>query len=265
MKKNNLYHQLKQWLDHHYVAQQPTEIRSETVEQLINLEPIFNTQSNVFYAVLQKDLIQTGINDYLHRLKLGLENISYWHFHGRAITSLFPIPANFLLNESFCEALIILLKESNLPVGLIKMPLMYYKNYSIHQLAEPLEKLQRLGIILELKQFSGSSEDLNWMKSGFFKGVHCSTSLIRAASMTSYSKEIFDDLMRTCKAQNLHTYGEGISLVHDFIFTKKNRIDACYGTLLMPEVSKHQLLKIKTSQCNETFELTPVKKSDDGD
>jgi EAL domain-containing protein (putative c-di-GMP-specific phosphodiesterase class I) len=156
------------------------------------------------------------------------------------------------------------LMASQLPVGLIRVPLLDYRNLEMSLIEYQLLQLQRLGLILELKNFSGSDAELVWLNSNLFKGVHISIGFVRAAMMTSLSKERFDDLMITCKSQNHHTYVEGISLVHDFNFAKENEVQFCYGPLMMPPVSKHQLLKITISQLNQSFQSSPKKKTHHG-
>jgi EAL domain-containing protein (putative c-di-GMP-specific phosphodiesterase class I) len=261
----NILDQFKNWIKQSVKVEQPKEISSMFKEQLINLDPIFDTQTNEFIGALQNDLIQNCPNIYLKRFQQGLDNISYWHFHGRAIKNLLPLPISFLRDKNFYHQLEQCIVESQLPVGLIKLIIVNYKKDQPYDFIEALLKLHRLGIILELGHFSAGATEHEWLNTRIFSGIHCSTHLIRAASMTSYSKEIFTDLMLTCKAKNLHTYSEGITLVHDFIFTKTHKIQFCYGPLLMPAVSKHQLLKIKTSLFNDSVTQHPKKKSDDGD
>ena len=251
MKSQKLYGTFKQWFEKSIKVRQPHKSKNGFIEQLINLEPIFDTKTHLFSGSLQNDLNTSDPVEYLHLFELGLENITYWHFHGRAIKSLLPLPIGFFQEEDFYEQFEQLLLTSQLPVGLIRLPLIHYKNREIEKMIDKLLKLKRLGIILELKDFSGTASEMRWLKSHLFKGVHFSTALLRAASMASLSKELFDQIMQFCKEENFHTYGEGISLVHDFTFTKQNGIDSCYGPLLMPAVSKHQLLKIHTSQFND--------------
>jgi EAL domain-containing protein (putative c-di-GMP-specific phosphodiesterase class I) len=260
-----IYGQFKNWFKDSLKVQQPTNTHHSFKEQLINLEPIFDTQTNEFVGALQNDLHLSCPSNYLKNFQQGLENVSYWHFHGRAIKNLLPLPTIFLKDREFYNLLETALVESKLPVGLIKVVLMDYKNLCPSDYIEVLLKLHRLGVHLELKNFSAGKSELEWLNTNIFSGIHLSTYLIRASYMTSYSKEIFNDLLLICKTRNLHTYGEGISLVHDFIFTKSNRIHFCYGPLLMPTVSKHQLLKIKTSQLNDSLFQNPKYQSDDGD
>lgn len=264
MKEKNIYMQMKAWFEKNHSIKQPSKMRSDFKEQLINLEPIFNTKTQEFYGAIQNDLIQTNKSQYLKNFEMGLANISYWHFHGRAIKNIFPLPVSLFQEDDFYDQLEHLLFQSQLPVGLLKISLYNYKNLELYWFLGKLQKLHRLGVLLELKSFSGGRTEIEWLESGLFSGIHLSTSFIRAASMTTYSKELFDDLLLTCKTKNFHTYGEGISLVHDLDFTRNNHIDFCYGPLLMPEVSKHQLLKIKGSQFDGYAEL-PVIKKNDGD
>lgn len=254
-----IYRNLKFWFNKQMRVEQPKINTSQFEEQRIHLEPIFDSQTNAFVGAQYDDLELQKPNDYLQKFKRSLENIAYWHCHGRAILTLLPLPVQFLKNPTFFEEYKNILILTQLPVGLIRVPLMGYHNETFDNFENQLRQLQRLGLILELKNFTGSNTELTWLKSSLFQGLHFSTALLRAAMTTSLTKELFDDLLITCKQQNYHTYSEGISLVHDFTFSKNNNIQFCYGPLMMPAVSKHQILKIHTSQLTDSFNFTPNK------
>ncbi len=254
-----IYHNLKLWLTNKMHIEQPQNKNTIFEEQLIFLDPIFETQSQGFAGAVCNNLLQNNQTLYLKQFKNSLDSIAYWHCHGRAIHTFLPLPTSFLFSKEFLCEYEQCLMDSQLPVGLIRVPLLDFKNLELALFKNQLIQLQRLGLILELKNFSGSDSELIWLNSNFFEGVHISIGFVRAAMMTSVSKERFNELMITCKTQNHHTYIEGISLVHDFNFAKENEVEFCYGPLMMPPVSKHQLLKITISQLNKSFQSSPQK------
>jgi EAL domain-containing protein (putative c-di-GMP-specific phosphodiesterase class I) len=254
-----IYQNLKLWLTKKMHIEQPQNKDITFEEQLIYLDPIFECQSQEFAGAVCNDLFQNDPSLYLRQFKNALDSIAYWHCHGRAIVTFLPLPTLLLLSKEFVLEYEQYLMASQLPVGLIRVPLFDYKNLELTLFENQLVQLQRLGLILELKNFSGSDSELVWLNSSFFKGVHISIGFVRAAMMTTLSKERFNDLMITCNSQNHHTYVEGISLVHDFNFANKNKVQFCYGSLMMPPVSKHQLLKITISQLNQSFQSPPNK------
>jgi EAL domain-containing protein (putative c-di-GMP-specific phosphodiesterase class I) len=263
-EQQGLYQSLKSWISKQMKVEQPQINIAQFETQSIHLEPIFDCQNQVFIGAICNDLIETNSTIYLKHFKKSLEEIAYWHCHGRAILTLLPLTISFAKDKGFIEQYETYLLQSQLPVGLIRIPIIGYKNDEVDLYYDFLNQLQRLGLILELKNFSNSQTELAWLHTQMFKGVHLSTHLVRAAMTTSFSKELFNDLLITCRDKNYHTYGEGISLVHDFNFAKNNQVKFCYGPLMMPCVSKHQLLKIQTSQFHGSFNVSPKKNTKNG-
>jgi len=261
----SIYQNLKLWLSKQIKVEQPQTKQLHFENQQIHLDPIFDSHKQKFMGVICNQLHQTNEKNYLLDFKNALDDISYWHCHGRAILSLLPLPVTFLNQAEFLAMYENSIIASQLPVGQIRVPLIAYKNQDIKSFEAPLKKLQRLGLIFELKNFSGNQTELSWLNSQMFQGIHISTGFLRAAMTTTLSRELFNDLLITCQSQNHHTYGEGISLVHDFNFAKDNHIQYCYGPLMMPSVSKHQLLKITSSQLSSSLNSTPIKHNQYGD
>lgn len=246
--KKGIYSIFKNIIKKENVLSQAT-LQDKFIEpQVVNLTPIFNTTTQAFSGVihqslvgLQKEFTSTHIED-------GLQNIAYWHCHGRAINTLLPIHQNLLTQDTLVNQLIEQIASSNLPIGLIKMPIIGLQEPNPIDIYPALQKLQRIGIILEFWGFNGSEQEFSWLDKNLFKGVHLSIGLLRAASMTSQASEIINKLNLKIFSQKIHTYSGGISLVHDLTFAKNLKINSCYGSLLMPAVTKHQILKITDSQ-----------------
>ena len=90
MEKNRgVIHDLRNWIAKHMRVEQPKNNSSQFVEQVINLEPVFNTQTMVFEGVLCNDLYKLSDEKmYLKHFKQALENIAYWCCHGRTIMTI---------------------------------------------------------------------------------------------------------------------------------------------------------------------------------
>jgi EAL domain-containing protein (putative c-di-GMP-specific phosphodiesterase class I) len=216
--------------------------------QVVNLLPIFDTMTQEFSGVLHQSLVDSRADKVIQHVQEALQNIAYWHCHGRAINTLLPIHQNHLGNEVLIDQLIAQISSSSLPIGLIKIPVMGLQEPTNQNLTSALLKLQRLGIIFEFWGFNGSELEFEWLQQKLFNGIHLSIGLLRAVSMTTHTKEIFNQLTTLISNQKIHTYSGGISLVHDLTFARNFRLNYCYGSLLMPSVTKHQILKINGSQ-----------------
>lgn len=246
--KKTFYSLFKNIITKEKFLSQSQEVERFLESQIVNLIPIFNTHTQEFSAVLYQSLLDTHGEFLENHLQDALQNIAYWHCHGRAITTLLPINQNTLLNENQLDILIEKILKSSLPIGLIRMPITGLNEGPTDLLVEVLNKLSRLGIILEFWGFNGNDKDFSWLTEQEFKGIHLSIGLLRAASMTTHTKDIFDKLIKHTTLHKIHTYSGGMSLVHDLTFARNLNVNFSYGSLLMPAVTKHQILKISESQ-----------------
>lgn len=242
------YDVIKNWLDQKEVVKQALSNQGEFPLQEINLEPIFFTENNFFMGVLNQNLLAVTQENYASQFHTGLMNINYWLTQGRSIPSLLPIRSTHLLSSSLVTKLVNQITQSALPIGLIRMPLLQITAVDQLVLSPILEQFYRLGVILEIIDFTGEEDELHWLNDNLIQGVHLSTGLLRAAAMSHEKKQIMDQIMNLSSSRHFHTYSGGISLVHDFNFAKNNSITFTYGSFLMPAVTKHQILKIKHSQ-----------------
>ena len=154
--QQGIYQSLKYWLTRKIHIEQPQikDIRFE--EQFIYIDPVFECQSQEFSGAVCNDLFLNNPSLYLLQFKKSLDNIAYWYCHGRAIPTFLSLPSSMLLSEEFVLEYEQHLIASQLPVGLIRVPLLDYKNLTLTLFENQLLQLQRLGLILELKNFSGS-------------------------------------------------------------------------------------------------------------
>lgn len=259
---SKFYQFMKRWVSAH----EPSKQDSFLTLQPINLEPYFDTQANQFQGVFFKSFVYYNDLDLHNLFEECLLNIAYWHCHHRAIRSILPLHAKTLVQPKLLNTIEELLIRSELPVGLISFAVQGTTTCSWTDLESALQRLHRLGVRLELYGISGSDKEFDYMSTELFESVHLSLSLMRAAHLDLQSRELLDQILNACEVNILHTYCGGISLVHDFIFAKNNCIDYCYGPLMMPAVSKHQILHIKESQfANMSLKPTPSFIKEDGD
>ncbi len=263
-----IYSYVKKLVSRKALANQstPEQAHHTFAQQVINLEPFFCNQSHTFQGVICKDLLTHYSSNPSMHFKECLNNLAFWHCYGRAIHTLIPMRVDTLLDPQQTHLLKSCLVESYLPVGLISIPLSGITTSSLNNVESTLQQFIRLGVKFEIYDFSGTKEEFHCLESPFFKGVHFSLTLIRAASQTSYSSEIFQKVLSASLQKKFHTYSGGISLVHDFNFARKNLIEFCYGPLLMPAVTKYQILRIKDSLIASMHKLTtPSTKMKDGE
>lgn len=246
--KFKLYNIVKRWIRSESVAHESNQSASNIHLQTVNLEPVFDVRSNKFSGVFCRSLLNYQEKDLRNQVNECLMNIAYWHFHGRAIRCILPIRAESILCQETMDEIECILIASELPVGLVTIGISGTKGHSFQQLEPNLSRMKRLGIHLEMLNFSGTFEDFRWLEYKDLSAVHFSLSLMRSAYKERDSLKILLSALNQIKTSNFHTYCGGISLVHDFIFAKKYGIHFCYGPLMMPTVSKHQILKIKDSQ-----------------
>ena len=64
------------------------------------------------------------------------------------------------------------------------MPLLQITAVDQRVLSPILEQFYRLGVILEIIDFTGEEDELHWLNDNLIQGVHLSTGLLRAAAMS---------------------------------------------------------------------------------
>lgn len=259
---SKFYQFMKRWVS----AREPSRNDTFLALQPTNLEPYFDSQSNQFQGVFFKSFIYYNDLDLPHLFEECLMNIAYWHCHHRAIRTIVPIQAKSIIQPKLLTDLEDLLIQSELPVGLISFAIQGSMLCAWRDLENALDRLNRLGVRLELYGLSGCDKEFDYLDSELFEAAHISLSLMRAAHLDLQSRELLDQVLDACEVNILHTYCGGITLVHDFIFAKNNGIEYCYGPLMMPAVSKHQILHIKESQfAKMPLTTTPSLNTQDGD
>jgi EAL domain-containing protein (putative c-di-GMP-specific phosphodiesterase class I) len=259
-----IYSIIKDWAKTPSTLREPSTTESSLVLQNINLEPIFDTQTHLFNGVFCQSFLNCEINELEHLFKECLGNLSYWHCHNRAIRCIVPIRAEHISCPTTHQLICHWISQSDLPVGLLAIAICDLKKDSGVQ--SELEQFKRLGLEIELFEFTGQTAEFEWLNHFAFDGIHLSLRFIRSIHQSPDQKALLDKTLIYQKAYKFHLYFRGISLVHDFVFAKNYGINFCYGPLMMPAISKHQILKIKESQfANMPSISTPLTHYQDGD
>lgn len=248
MKKSRwkIYSIFKDWAKTTTRLKEPSQTNSSLQLQQINLEPIFDTQTHLFKGVFCQSFLNCDKTDLENLFKECLGNLNYWHCHNRAIRCIIPLRAEYISSTITFPLICQWISESELPIGLIAIAIGNIQ--SLSELQPELEKLKLLGLEIELFEFSGLQNEVEWVNEFTFDGIHLSQSFIRSTHQSSEQMALFHQILGLQNTYKFHLYFRGISLVHDFVFAKNHGIHFCYGPLMMPAVSKHQILKIKDSQ-----------------
>ena len=116
---------------------------------------------------------------------------------------------------------------------------------------EGLLRLRRLGILVHLLQFSGSAEQLHWIEELQMEGVHFDMTLFRQAALPT-------SLLSELRKSRTQIYASNLTLVKDLENASLLQSDHCYGGLMMPPLSRHQILQINDSRIAKAiFSLHP--------
>jgi len=247
MKKSpwTIYSIFKDWKKSSELLKEPVTTSHSFSAQEINLEPVFEIQTHHLKAVFCAQFLHITSKVLAKQLHELIETIRYWHCHNLAIRCIIPIAGNVMSSNDAVDEICEIIQASELPVGMIAFAL---SNIDDHPHAlRSLEKFQCVGIEIDLFEFS-DNDSFEWFENYSFSGIHLSTQQIRSSEQLAQQAYFLEKIKRLQTRYKFHIYFRGIALVHDFVFAKKHQFDFCYGPLMMPAVSKYQILKIKESQ-----------------
>lgn len=230
------------------------EHRSWSQRQAISNEPIFNSQGSKLTSSLFRPLLATTDTQLLRLFMEGLDTITYWYRSGRFIPGILPLPAQHLASGGFIDALSDLILNSRLPVGLISLGINKLNDADcMHSCMEGLLRMRRLGVLIHLLDFSGSSSQIRWIEEMEPEGIHIDIGQFRAEGLPNAMIALH---------QKFHTqiYAGNITLVKDLENVMAMGAHHCYGGLMMPPVSRHQMLHTSDSRIAKAiFSLHPHK------
>ena len=228
------------------------EHQSWSKRQAIGHEPIFNCKGTKLTGTLFRPLLTSTDMQLLRLFMEGLDSISYWYRSGRFIPGILPIPAHALASSKYIDALSDLILNSRLPVGLVTLGIQTLPDSTLEESCkEGLLRMRRLGVLVHLLQFSGSVEQLHWVQELQMEGVHLDMALVR-------QQELPMELLSQLQRSRTQIYASNLTLVKDLENASLMQVDHCYGGLMMPPLSRHQMLQINDSRIAKAiFSLHP--------
>jgi hypothetical protein len=228
------------------------EHQSWSKRQAIGHEPIFNGKGTKLTGTLFRPLLASTDMQLLRLFMEGLDSVSYWYRSGRFIPGILPIPAHALASSKYIDALSDLILNSRLPVGLVTLGIQTLPDSKLEESCkEGLLRLRRLGVLIHLLQFSGSVEQLHWIEELQMEGVHLDMTLFRQTALPTH-------LLSELRKSRIQIYASNLTLVRDLENATLLQADHCYGGLMMPPLSRHQMLQINDSRIAKAiFSLHP--------
>ena len=240
----------EQWLG--LSRQALEEHQSWSQRQAISHEPIFNLEGTKLTGSLFRPLLTATDTQLLRLFMEGLDATAYWYRSGRFIAGILPIPAHALASSAYVDAMSDLILNSRLPVGLVSLGLQCLPDKDVLPACkEGLLRMRRLGVLLHLMNFKGSSTELLFLQEMQLDGIHLEMELLRSAVLPT-------QIIAAAKKLQTQVYAGNISLVKDLENAKTLGVDHCYGGLMMPAVSRHQTLHLNDSRIAKAiFSLHP--------
>ena len=231
------------------------EHQSWSKRQAISHEPIFNCRGTKLTGSLFRPLLTASDMQLLRLFMEGLDTVAYWYRSGRFIPGILSLPSHALASSGYVDAMSELILNSRLPVGLISIGIQTIPESDIADACkEGLLRLRRLGVLLHYLKFSGSIEELYWVKEMQLEGVHIDMAQIRERDLAS---DVLSQL-RQSPYSPTQIYASNIGLVKDFENASTLIADHSYGGLMMSPVSRHQMLQINDSRIAKAiFSLHP--------
>ena len=231
------------------------EHQSWSKRQAIGHEPIFNCKGTKLTGSLFRPLMTATDKQLLRLFMEGLDSVTYWYRSGRLIPGILPFPAHALASSQYIDAITDLILNSRLPVGLVTLGIQSVPETNVTDACtEGLLRLRRLGVLLHLLQFSGSTNQLQWLEELQLEGLHLDMANIRQSELP---QELLSQL-RQSKLSRTQIYASNLTLVKDLGSASVMQVDHCYGGLMMPPLSRHQMLQVNDSQIAKAiFSLHP--------
>ena len=230
------------------------EHQSWSQRQAISNEPIFNKQGSKLTSSLFRPLLTATDTQLLRLFMEGLDTITYWYRSGRFIPGILPLPAQHLASSNFIDALSDLILNSRLPVGLVNLGVHKLNDaHSTDSCMEGLLRMRRLGVLIHLLNFSGASTQIHWIEAMEPEGIHVEMGQFRVNGLPI-------EMLSLGQKFQTQIYASNITLVKDLENVMAMGAHHSYGGLMMPPVSRHQMLHMSDSRIAKAiFSLHPHK------
>jgi EAL domain-containing protein (putative c-di-GMP-specific phosphodiesterase class I) len=230
------------------------EHQSWSQRQAISNEPIFNSQGTKLTSSLFRPLLTATDTQLLRLFMEGLDTITYWYRSGRFIPGILPLPAQHLASSNLIDALSDLILNSRLPVGLVILGAHKLTEAdSMDSCMEGILRMRRLGVLIHLLDFSDANSQINWIKEIEPEGIHIEMGQFRGEGIPN-------EMISLGLKFQTQIYAGNISLVKDLENVIAMGAHHCYDGLMMPPISRHQMLHTSDSRIAKAiFSLHPHK------
>lgn len=221
------------------------EIKDWLAVQELSYEPILLVKDLSLHSVILKDLNECSSEDVIRLFKQGISAANYWQSSAKPTPIVMPMKTEWLCNKQVLNSVQNALFNCHLPIGLIHVALIDRPN-TIQEtsLQEALIKLQRIGILLQLKNFEADEYDCLLLQQHTFTSIDISSQLIRQAIPGSECEKKLTKILKIAKKNDYICMAGPLRLLHDTSVVKKHNFDAQYGPIVMPTMTLHQILKL---------------------
>jgi hypothetical protein len=228
------------------------EHQSWSQRQAISNEPIFNSRGTKLTSSLFRPLLTSTDTQLLRLFMEGLDTITYWYRSARFIPGILPLSAEHLASSNCIDALSDLILNSRLPVGLVSLGVHKLNSVdSIDSCMEGLLRMRRLGVSIHLLDFSGACAQVRWIEAIQPEAIHLEISQFRASGLPL-------EMISLDQKFQIQIYAGNVALIKDLEHVIALGAQHSYGGLMMPPVSRHQMLHMSDSRIAKAiFSLHP--------
>ncbi len=253
--KSRLYALVRNWTNRpiHVVKEAPQnnlginepDIKNWANTQELSYEAILSTNDLKLHSVILQELNDCLEEDVIRLFKQGISSANYWQSSAKPISLVMPMKANWLCNKHILNSIQNALFNCHLPIGLIHIALVDRPTEPQKTLfQEALIKLQRIGILLQLKNFEADEYDCLLLQQHTFTSIYISNQLIRLAVPGSECEKKLIQILSIAKKNHYVCIAGPLRLLHDTSVVMKHGFDAQYGPVVMPTMTLHQVLKL---------------------
>jgi EAL domain-containing protein (putative c-di-GMP-specific phosphodiesterase class I) len=221
------------------------DIKDWLAAQELSYEPILSIKELKLHAVILQELRDAPEEDVIRLFRQGISAANYWQSSAKPISIVMPIKTAWLCNKHMLNSMQNALLNCHLPIGLIHVALVDRPTQSQESsLQEALIKLQRIGILLQLKNFEADEYDCLLLQQHSFTSIYISNQLIRSAVPGSECEKKLSKILIIAKKNHYLCIAGPLKLLHDTTVAIKHEFDAQYGPTTMPKMTLHQILKL---------------------
>jgi EAL domain-containing protein (putative c-di-GMP-specific phosphodiesterase class I) len=221
------------------------EIKDWLTAQELSYEPVLSVKDLTLHSVILQELNECSEEDVIRLFKQGISAANYWQSSAKPISIVMPMKTDWLCHKHMLNSIQNALFNCHLPIGLIQVALLDRPSTTQEAaLQEALIKLQRIGILLQLRNFEANEYDCLLLQQHSFTSIDISSQLIRLAIPGSECEKKLIQILNIAKKNHSICITGPLRLLHDTSVVKKHGFDAHYGPVVMPTMTLHQILKI---------------------